>query len=117
MGVAAENVAADIGIGRADQDASARAGMTIDHFAVIESNEVFAAQACGVNQQLGLNAVIVNPNGGTIALGHPVGASGAIIMTKLLYALKRRGTRSGLATMCIGGGQEIVMIEDNIRAN
>ena len=77
---------------------------------MIESNEAFAAQACAVNKQLGLNPEIVNVNGGAIALGHPVGATGAIIMTKLVYELRKRKGKYGLATMCIGGGQGIAVI-------
>ena len=77
---------------------------------LIESNEAFAAQACAVNKQLGLNPEIVNVNGGAIALGHPVGATGAIIMTKLVYELRKRKGKYGLATMCIGGGQGIAVI-------
>ena len=77
---------------------------------MVESNEAFAAQACAVNKQLGLNPEIVNVNGGAIALGHPVGATGAIIMTKLVYELRKRKGKFGLATMCIGGGQGIAVI-------
>ena len=89
-----------------------RAGLQAGDIAVVESNEAFAAQACAVSQQLGLDPEIVNPNGGAIALGHPVGATGAIILTKLAYELQRRGERYGLATMCIGGGQGIAVIID-----
>lgn len=89
-----------------------RAGLTVDDLAVVESNEAFAAQACAVSKQLGLDPSIVNPNGGAIALGHPVGATGAIIITKLVYELRRRGERYGMATMCIGGGQGISVIID-----
>ena len=89
-----------------------RAGLTIDDLTVVESNEAFAAQACAVSKQLGLDPAIVNPNGGAIALGHPVGATGAIIMTKLVHELRRRGERYGMATMCIGGGQGISVIID-----
>ena len=89
-----------------------RAGLTTDDLAVVESNEAFAAQACAVSNQLGLDPSIVNPNGGAIALGHPVGATGAIIMTKLVHELRRRGERYGMATMCIGGGQGISVIID-----
>ena len=96
----------------ASQMALERAGLTVDDLAVVESNEAFAAQACAVTKQLGLDASIVNPNGGAIALGHPVGATGAIIMTKLVYELRRRGERYGMATMCIGGGQGISVIID-----
>ena len=87
-----------------------RAGLSVDDLAVVESNEAFAAQACAVSKQLGLDASVVNPNGGAIALGHPVGATGAIIMTKLIYELRRRSARYGMATMCIGGGQGISII-------
>ncbi len=87
-----------------------KAQLTISDLDLIESNEAFAAQACAVNKQLGLNPDIVNVNGGAIALGHPVGATGAIIMTKLVYELRKRKGRYGLATMCIGGGQGIAVI-------
>lgn len=86
-----------------------KTGMTADQFDVIESNEAFAAQACAVNAGLGLNTDKVNPNGGAIALGHPVGATGAIISIKTLYELERIGGRYGLVTMCIGGGQGIAL--------
>ena len=86
-----------------------RAGLTTNDLAVVESNEAFAAQACAVSNQLGLDPSIVNPNGGAIALGHPVGATGAIIMTKLVHELRRRSERYGMATMCIGGGQGIAL--------
>jgi acetyl-CoA C-acetyltransferase len=84
-------------------------GMTPDQFDVIESNEAFAAQACAVNAGLGLNTDKVNPNGGAIALGHPIGATGAIISIKALYELERINGRYGLVTMCIGGGQGIAL--------
>jgi acetyl-CoA C-acetyltransferase len=87
----------------------AKSGLTVADFDVIESNEAFAAQACAVSQDLGLPAAKVNPNGGAVALGHPVGATGAIILVKLLYELKRTGGKHGLATLCIGGGQGIAM--------
>jgi acetyl-CoA C-acetyltransferase len=83
--------------------------MTADQFDVIESNEAFAAQACAVNAGLGLNTDKVNPNGGAIALGHPIGATGAIISIKALYELERIGGQYGLVTMCIGGGQGIAL--------
>jgi acetyl-CoA C-acetyltransferase len=76
---------------------------------VIESNEAFAAQALAVNKELGLDAAKVNPNGGAIALGHPVGATGAIITLKALYELERTGGKRALVTMCIGGGQGIAL--------
>ena len=87
-----------------------KAKLTVSDLDLIESNEAFAAQACAVNKQLGLNPEIVNVNGGAIALGHPVGATGAIIMTKLVYELRKRKGKYGLATMCIGGGQGIAVI-------
>lgn len=86
-----------------------RTGLTVDDFDVIESNEAFAAQAIAVNRELGLDTNRVNPNGGAIALGHPVGATGAIITVKALYELERTGGRRGLITMCIGGGQGIAL--------
>ncbi len=76
---------------------------------MIESNEAFAAQALAVNKELGLDAAKVNPNGGAIALGHPVGATGAIITLKALYELERTGGKRALVTMCIGGGQGIAL--------
>ena len=87
-----------------------KAQLTVANLDLIESNEAFAAQACAVNKQLGLNPEIVNVNGGAIALGHPVGATGSIIMTKLVYELRKRKGKYGLATMCIGGGQGIAVI-------
>jgi len=92
-----------------------RLGMTADQFDVIESNEAFAAQACAVNAGLGLDTAKVNPNGGAIALGHPVGATGAIITIKALYELERIGGRYGLVTMCIGGGQGIALAIESLR--
>lgn len=96
------------------RQALARAGLSVADLDVIESNEAFAAQACAVARQLGLSADRVNPNGGAIALGHPIGASGAIILTKLIYELRRIEGRYGLATMCIGGGQGIAAIIERI---
>jgi acetyl-CoA C-acetyltransferase len=96
----------------ASQMALERAGLTVSDIDVVESNEAFAAQACAVTHELGFASDIVNPNGGAIALGHPVGATGAIILTKLVYELHRRNARYGLATMCIGGGQGITVIID-----
>ena len=78
-------------------------------FDVIESNEAFAAQACAVNKELGLNAEKVNPNGGAIALGHPIGATGVILMIKAIAELHRTKKQLGLVTMCIGGGQGIAI--------
>lgn len=86
-----------------------RTGLSLDDFDVIESNEAFAAQALAVNRALGLDASKVNPNGGAIALGHPVGATGAILVVKAMYELERIGGKKGLITMCIGGGQGIAL--------
>lgn len=86
-----------------------RTGLSAGDFDVIESNEAFAAQALAVNKGLGLDPAKVNPNGGAIALGHPVGATGAIITVKALYELERIGGKRGLVTMCIGGGQGIAL--------
>jgi acetyl-CoA C-acetyltransferase len=83
-------------------------------FDVVESNEAFAAQACAVSKDLGLSDEQTNPNGGAIALGHPVGASGAIIMVKALYELERIGGRRALCTMCIGGGQGIAVAVERV---
>ncbi|MGH1576037.1 beta-ketothiolase BktB [Planktotalea sp.] len=88
--------------------------MQASDFDVVESNEAFAAQACAVNKELGLDVSKVNPNGGAIALGHPVGATGAIITIKALNELERAGGRYGLVTMCIGGGQGIALAIENI---
>ncbi len=87
-----------------------RAGLKIADLDVIESNEAFAAQACAVVKELGLDPAKVNPNGSGISLGHPIGATGAIITTKALYELQRIGGRYALVTMCIGGGQGIAAI-------
>ncbi|WP_299936162.1 acetyl-CoA C-acyltransferase family protein [uncultured Pelagimonas sp.] len=86
-----------------------RTGLTASDFDVIESNEAFASQALAVNKGLGLDPSKVNPNGGAIALGHPVGATGAIITVKALYELERIGGSKALVTMCIGGGQGIAL--------
>ena len=87
----------------------ARTGLSVGDFDVIESNEAFAAQAIAVNRGLGLDTGKVNPNGGAIALGHPVGATGAILMVKAMYELERTGGSRALVTMCIGGGQGIAV--------
>jgi acetyl-CoA C-acetyltransferase len=98
----------------ATQIALKRAGLTVNDLDVIESNEAFAAQACAVTKLLGLDPAKVNPNGSGISLGHPVGATGAIITTKAIYELHRSGGRYALATMCIGGGQGIAAIFERI---
>jgi len=92
----------------------ARTGLSIGDFDVIESNEAFAAQALAVNTGLGIDAAKVNPNGGAIALGHPVGATGALITVKALYELERIGGKRALITMCIGGGQGIALAIERV---
>jgi acetyl-CoA C-acetyltransferase len=94
--------------------ALARAGLRLEDMDVIESNEAFAAQACAVTRLLGFDPAKVNPNGSGIALGHPVGATGAMITVKALYELHRIGGRYGLITMCIGGGQGIALIIERL---
>ncbi|MFG1190712.1 beta-ketothiolase BktB [Xanthobacter flavus] len=103
---------AEMGMGPvpAVRTALARAGIGVDDLDVIESNEAFAAQSCAVGAALGFDPAKVNPNGGAIALGHPVGATGAILTVKILHELKRIGGKYGLVTMCIGGGQGIAMV-------
>ena len=86
-----------------------KAGWTPDDLDLIEANEAFAAQACAVNKELGWDTTKVNVNGGAIAIGHPIGASGARILVGLLYEMRRRDARRGLATLCIGGGMGIAM--------
>ena len=94
-----------------------RAGLKVEDMDVIESNEAFAAQACAVATELGFDPTKVNPNGGAIALGHPVGASGAIILIKAVYELIRTNGQYGLITMCIGGGQGIAVVVENCRTH
>lgn len=91
-----------------------RTGLRLDQIDLVEANEAFAAQACAVIQELGLDPGIVNPNGSGISLGHPVGATGAIISTKAIYELQRTGGRYALVTMCIGGGQGIAAIFERV---
>jgi len=91
-----------------------RAGLSVADLDVIEANEAFAAQACAVAQELGLDPLKVNPNGSGISLGHPIGATGAIITLKALHELQRSGGRYALVTMCIGGGQGIAAIFERI---
>lgn len=93
--------------------ALAQAGLSMDDIDLIESNEAFAAQAIAVGDALGFDPDKTNVYGGAIAHGHPVGATGAILTTKMLYALRRRGERYGLVTMCIGGGQGIAIVIEN----
>ncbi|MTD92042.1 acetyl-CoA C-acyltransferase [Corynebacterium hiratae] len=90
-----------------------KAGLSLEDIDLIESNEAFAAQAIAVQDQLGFDPAKTNVYGGAVAHGHPVGATGVILLTKLAYALRREGKRYGLVTMCIGGGQGIAMIIEN----
>lgn len=94
--------------------ALARASLKLEQMDVIESNEAFAAQALGVSKELGMNPAKVNPNGGAVALGHPIGATGCILMIKAMYELHRTAGRYGLITMCIGGGQGIAAIIERV---
>ncbi len=91
-----------------------KAGWSKDDLDLIEANEAFAAQACAVNKAIGWDLSKVNVNGGAIAIGHPIGASGARILTTLLYEMKRRQAKRGLATLCIGGGMGIAMCVESI---
>ena len=96
------------------QELCRRTGIAVEEFDVIESNEAFAAQALAVNKGLGLDPAKVNPNGGAIALGHPVGATGAILTVKAMHELERTGGRLALVTMCIGGGQGIALALERV---
>jgi acetyl-CoA C-acetyltransferase len=93
----------------ASRAALKKAGWKVDDLDLIEANEAFAAQACAVNRELGWDTAKVNVNGGAIALGHPIGASGARVLVTLLYEMEKRDARKGLATLCIGGGMGIAM--------
>ena len=86
-----------------------KAGWTVNDLDLIEANEAFAAQACAVNKGLGWDTDKVNVNGGAIAIGHPVGASGARVLVTLLHEMQKRDSKKGLATLCIGGGMGIAM--------
>ncbi|NLY65616.1 MAG: acetyl-CoA C-acyltransferase family protein, partial [Alcaligenaceae bacterium] len=98
----------------ATQKVLAKAGLSINDLDVIEANEAFAAQACAVSKELGLDPAKVNPNGSGISLGHPIGATGAIITVKALYELQRIQGKYALVTMCIGGGQGIAAIFERV---
>lgn len=98
----------------AAQAALKKAGMSIADIDVAELNEAFAAQAIAVTRELGLDPALVNVNGGAIALGHPIGASGARILVTLLYAMKRRQASTGLAALCVGGGHGIAVVVEQM---
>ncbi|MGQ5719467.1 acetyl-CoA C-acetyltransferase [Pseudochrobactrum asaccharolyticum] len=93
----------------ASRKALEKAGWTVKDLDLVEANEAFAAQACCVTRELGLDPAIVNVNGGAIAIGHPIGASGARVLTTLLYEMQRRDAKKGLATLCIGGGMGVAL--------
>lgn len=93
----------------ASRKALEKAGWTVNDLDLVEANEAFAAQACAVNKDMGWDPSIVNVNGGAIAIGHPVGASGARVFNTLVYEMRRRGAKKGLATLCIGGGMGVAM--------
>ncbi|MBS4026942.1 MAG: acetyl-CoA C-acyltransferase, partial [Clostridia bacterium] len=99
----------------ATKKALAKAGLTVDQLDVIEANEAFAVQALAVVRELGLPMEKVNKNGGAIALGHPIGASGCRILVTLIHQMMRENAKYGLATLCIGGGQGIAMVVENAR--
>ena len=98
-----------MGTGPIQPEALKKAGWSVDDLDLIEANEAFAAQAISVNRELGWDVSKVNVNGGAIALGHPVGASGARCLTTLLYEMKRRNAQKGLVTLCVGGGMGVAM--------
>jgi acetyl-CoA C-acetyltransferase len=91
-----------------------KAGLSIADMDLVEANEAFAAQACAVVKELEIPAEKVNVNGGAVAIGHPIGASGARILVTLLYEMKKRGSRYGLATLCIGGGQGTALVVESV---
>jgi len=100
-----------MGIGpvMASRKALAKAGWSVDDLDLIEANEAFAAQACAVNKEMGWDPAIVNVNGGAIAIGHPIGASGCRVLNTLLFEMKRRDVKKGIATLCIGGGMGVAL--------
>ncbi len=93
----------------ASRKALDKAGWSVDDLDLVEANEAFAAQACAVNKEMGWNPEIVNVNGGAIAIGHPIGASGCRVLNTLLFEMKRRDAKKGLATLCIGGGMGVAL--------
>jgi acetyl-CoA C-acetyltransferase len=100
-----------MGVGpiHASRKALKKAGWAAADLDLVEANEAFAAQACAVNKDMGWNPEVVNVNGGAIAIGHPIGASGARILNTLLFEMNRRDAKKGLATLCIGGGMGVAM--------
>ncbi|MDO9416632.1 acetyl-CoA C-acetyltransferase [Pararhizobium sp.] len=98
----------------ASRKALEKAGWSVADVELVEANEAFAAQACAVNKDLGWDPAIVNVNGGAIAIGHPIGASGARVLNTLLFEMKRRGVSKGLATLCIGGGMGVAMCVERL---
>ena len=98
----------------ASRRALEKAGWTIEDLDLVEANEAFAAQACAVNRDMGWDPEIVNVNGGAIAIGHPIGASGTRILNTLIHEMRRRGARKGLSTLCIGGGMGIAMCVESV---
>ena len=100
-----------IGVGpvSASRKALEKAGWRVDDLDLVEANEAFAAQACAVNKEMGWDPEIVNVNGGAIAIGHPIGASGCRVLNTLLFEMKRRDAKKGIATLCIGGGMGVAM--------
>ena len=100
-----------MGVGpiHASRKALEKAGWSAQDLDLVEANEAFAAQACAVNKDMGWNPEIVNVNGGAIAIGHPIGASGCRILNTLLFEMQRRDAKKGLATLCIGGGMGVAM--------
>ena len=100
-----------MGVGpvHASRKALDKAGWKVEDLDLVEANEAFAAQACAVNKDMGWDPSIVNVNGGAIAIGHPIGASGARVLNTLLFEMQRRGAKKGLATLCIGGGMGVAM--------
>ncbi|EAQ06617.1 acetyl-CoA C-acetyltransferase [Yoonia vestfoldensis] len=98
----------------ASRKALAKAGWSVEDLDLVEANEAFAAQACAVNKDMGWDPAIVNVNGGAIAIGHPIGASGARILNTLLFEMKRRDAKKGLATLCIGGGMGVALCVERL---
>ncbi len=100
-----------MGVGpiHASRKALQKAGWKVGDLDLVEANEAFAAQACAVNKDMGWDPAIVNVNGGAIAIGHPIGASGCRILNTLLHEMARSGRKKGLATLCIGGGMGVAM--------